>query len=239
MQDYLFPVELIIDHHVEVVFFLRNINGHIDALPEHLYGNGVAVVLVVHEEGEFLTDGAQFEGHESEIDTNLGITLDIIGTLELDLREELFKRVCLEQGRSQAGGLLGLKTDPLLLWQAFLVEIKVFLGGSVIAVLDLLLVHYRRIVLEYAVVPCVDLLYLLSQLLLVNERDTPTILCLHKHPRWKGTFILDANLPKSLLAENYLAEVHFGLFRALQVDEGFFTGTHQGDIDRTRFTQQG
>jgi hypothetical protein len=52
-NDFL-AVELVVDHHVQVVLFLSHVDGHIDALTDDLDGDGLAVILVFHEERELL-----------------------------------------------------------------------------------------------------------------------------------------------------------------------------------------
>jgi hypothetical protein len=81
----LFPVELLVDHDVEVVLFFRDINRHINAATFDVNRDGPSVVLVFEEERKLLVDVIKFVRHEAELNFRTGVAFNFNSALELDL----------------------------------------------------------------------------------------------------------------------------------------------------------
>ena len=67
MHNDLLTVELLVDHHIEVVFFLVHIDWNINASTSNLEWDWLRVILVLKEESQVLVDISQFCRDESEL----------------------------------------------------------------------------------------------------------------------------------------------------------------------------
>jgi len=86
VQNDFLSVELIVHEHIQVVLFLLNIDGHIDACPLHNNRNRLSVILILEEESELLRDLCQLVWHERELDLGAGVPFNRSGPFERHLR---------------------------------------------------------------------------------------------------------------------------------------------------------
>jgi hypothetical protein len=96
VKNDLLTIELVVDEHVQIVLLLSHIDGYIYAFTKDLNWDRLAVVLVVKEEHKVLRDRAKFIGHKGESNLNRTVPIDVIGSFELNLGEELLKRISIE-----------------------------------------------------------------------------------------------------------------------------------------------
>ena len=68
MQDNLLSIELLIDHNIQVVLLLLDIDWNINTSTRHFDWNWLSVILILEEEGEVLAYCCQLKGHKSELD---------------------------------------------------------------------------------------------------------------------------------------------------------------------------
>ena len=95
MQDDFLSVELLIDKHIQVVLFLLDVNGHINARTSDCNRDRLRVVLVLEEECESLRHLSQLHRYESELDLRATVTVNLCCALEADLGEELIEDISL------------------------------------------------------------------------------------------------------------------------------------------------
>ena len=90
-----FSVELLIDKHIQVILFLLDVNGHINARTSDCNRDRLRVVLVLEEECESLRHLSQLHRYESELDFRATVTVNLCCALEADLGEELVEDISL------------------------------------------------------------------------------------------------------------------------------------------------
>jgi len=78
------PIELFIDHHIQVVLLLLDIDWYIDTFAHYLQWNRFWVILIVEEQSQLLRDARQFCGDESELDLGIWVAFDLSNALETD-----------------------------------------------------------------------------------------------------------------------------------------------------------
>ena len=93
MQDDLLAVELLIDKHIQIVLFLLNVDGDIDACAIDRDMDRLGVVLVLEEQSELLGDFSELHRDKSELDFSAAVTVDFSRAFEADLGKELIKNV--------------------------------------------------------------------------------------------------------------------------------------------------
>lgn len=93
VENDLLSVELLVDEDVQIVLFLLNIDGHIDASAVDSDWDGLRVVLVLQEQREPLRNFSQLHRDKCELDLRAAVTVDFGCALETDLSEELFEDV--------------------------------------------------------------------------------------------------------------------------------------------------
>jgi len=182
VQDNLFTVELVIYHNIHIVFFLRYIYGHVHALTEHFDGNGLAVVLIIEEQREFLPDLSQLIRYECERYLHGGVPVDVICALELNLSEKLLERICRVQTGLPLGSLdvqVGFNLSGYLLR-----EVSILLRGNIVRILGLAVVDGREPARTLADLLLLTFLYFLGELFLINEGDGVTVWGLDQYTRW-------------------------------------------------------
>ena len=94
-------VKLLVDKHIQVVFFFFHVDRDVDALSTNLDRNRVAVVLVLEVQSKVLLNPIELVGDEGKLNLGVAVTSDFGGALELDLSEELFQLKFFVGGRSK------------------------------------------------------------------------------------------------------------------------------------------
>lgn len=91
MKNYFLTVELVVDHDVQVVLLVFDVDGHIDTVTSDVQWNGLCVVLVIEEEGQLLTNGRQFSRDKSKLNFSVAVALNLSDSLEAHCRNELIE----------------------------------------------------------------------------------------------------------------------------------------------------
>ena len=218
-EDDLLAVELLVDEDVQVVLGLVHVNGDVDALALDYDGDGLAVVLVLEEDGELLEDRAELEGHEGEGDLGGGVAFDLCCSLKLHLRQELLIRISLQLF---AHLFLGFSLCYVLLFKGHVV-----LGGYLLPFLLLLLIHFLLVLLF--LLRLQELLFQLAvELVLVEEGDVLAVPGLHVYLGGERSVVLELKHSSGLLPVDDRAEVDEGVVSG---DQGFLAGALEGDED--------
>ena len=88
MQDDLFSVELLVNHHIHIVSFFFNVNRHIHTFTSQVQRNRLRVVLILKEQSQVLIDFGQLGWHERELNLSVRVTIDFGDSLEAYGRNE-------------------------------------------------------------------------------------------------------------------------------------------------------
>ena len=91
VKDDLLSVKLLIDKHIQIILILLNINGNVDTVTSHRYGDWLCIILVLKKQSEILFNSSKLIWNKGHLYLGLRVSFDLSGSLELDLREELLK----------------------------------------------------------------------------------------------------------------------------------------------------
>ena len=236
VKNDLLAVELVIDQHVQVVLFLSDIDGNINAFTEDFNRNGFAVVLVVQKQCELLTDLSKLVRDKGECDFHSRVPIDVIRTLELHLSQELLKRIRRVE-RSLAFGSLYVEVGEDLS-RDFLGKVAVLLRCEVISVLSLVIFNIGQS--ASALTRLLDLSFFnfLVKFFLVDERNSDSAGCLDKDSGRQSALVLEFDSASALLAVDDRAEVDLGLLWVHQIHQRLLACADQGDVDKACFRHQ-
>lgn len=93
MENDFLTVKLIVYKHIQIIFFLRNVDRDVDTFTKHFDGDRLTVILIVKEKREGLPYLTQFIGDKGKGYLHCRVTINIIGALELDLGKKLLKGI--------------------------------------------------------------------------------------------------------------------------------------------------